>query len=128
MNADRNLLFGILAFQTNFIDQQALVAALNRWTTDKTTSVGDHLVAVKSLDERQRKLLDVLVDEHLRMHGNDPEKSPAAIRRLRKRTRTLLERAILALLLVAMILVAIALVIVTINSRAENPGFTPYNP
>jgi hypothetical protein len=28
MNADRNLLFGILAFQNNFIDRQALLAAL----------------------------------------------------------------------------------------------------
>jgi hypothetical protein len=32
---DRNLLFGPLALQINFIDQHALPAAFNAWTRDK---------------------------------------------------------------------------------------------
>jgi hypothetical protein len=32
MNADRNLLFGILAFQLNFIDRQVLLTAFDPWT------------------------------------------------------------------------------------------------
>ena len=33
--ADRNLLFGILALQNNFIDRDALLAAFNAWVADK---------------------------------------------------------------------------------------------
>ena len=32
----RNLLFGLLAFQLNFIDRRALLAAFDAWTTDKS--------------------------------------------------------------------------------------------
>jgi len=79
MNADRNLLFGILAFQNNFIDRQALLAAFDRWTTDKNKPLGDILVEMGKLDVRYRELLDGLVAAHLEQHGNEPEKSLAAV-------------------------------------------------
>jgi hypothetical protein len=41
MNTDRNLLFGILAFQLNFIDRQAFLAAFDRWTTPKSKPIAD---------------------------------------------------------------------------------------
>jgi hypothetical protein len=34
--ADRNLLFGILALQMDFIQRDALIAAMHAWVLDKT--------------------------------------------------------------------------------------------
>ncbi|HEV3022652.1 MAG TPA: serine/threonine-protein kinase, partial [Pirellulales bacterium] len=78
MNADRNLLFGILAFQNNFIDRQALLAAFDRWTSDKGRSLGEILVEMGKLEARYRELLDGLVAAHLEQHDDDPEKCVAA--------------------------------------------------
>jgi hypothetical protein len=35
-SADRNLLFGILALQMDFISRDQLVAGMNAWVLDKT--------------------------------------------------------------------------------------------
>jgi hypothetical protein len=88
VNADRNLLFGILAFQINFIDRQALLAAFDRWTTDKSKSIGEILVELSHLDESRRQLLDALVAEHVKQHGDDAEKSLAAISSLSSEGRS----------------------------------------
>jgi serine/threonine protein kinase len=79
MDADRNLLFGILAFQLSLIDRQALLTAFDRWTADKQKPLGDILVEMDKLDRPRCQLLDALVAEHLKLHGNDAEKSLAAI-------------------------------------------------
>src|SRR5919108_1439033 len=77
--ADRNLLFGILALQMDFIDRDQLVAAINAWVLDKTRALGEILVAQGSLAPKRLALLDTLVEEHLSQHGNDPGKSLAAV-------------------------------------------------
>ena len=41
--ADRNLLFGILALQMDFIARDALIGAMNAWVLDKARSLGDIL-------------------------------------------------------------------------------------
>jgi serine/threonine-protein kinase len=79
MNADRNLLFGILALQLNFIDREALLAAFDRWIGDKNKPLGDILVEMGKLDGEHRELLDGLVAAHLKLHDDNPEKSLAAI-------------------------------------------------
>jgi hypothetical protein len=76
--ADRNLLFGLLALQNGLIDQVQLVAAFQAWTLDKARNLADHLVAHGDLDPEQRALLEALVAQHLKKHG-DAEKSLAAI-------------------------------------------------
>jgi serine/threonine-protein kinase len=76
--ADRDLLFGLLALQIGLIDQSKLVAAFQAWTLDKARSLADHLVAHGDLDREQRALLEALVAQHLKKHG-DAEKSLAAI-------------------------------------------------
>jgi serine/threonine-protein kinase len=76
--ADRNLLFGLLALQNGLIDQVHLVAAFQAWTLDKARSLADHLVAHGDLDSEQRALLEALVAQHLKKHG-DAGKSLAAI-------------------------------------------------
>jgi hypothetical protein len=35
MSADRNLLFGILAVQLDFVSKDALIAGMNAWLLDK---------------------------------------------------------------------------------------------
>jgi hypothetical protein len=39
--ADRNLLFGILALQMDFIGRDDLVAAMNAWVLDKANVASD---------------------------------------------------------------------------------------
>ena len=43
--ADRNLLFGILALQMDFVTRDALIAAMNAWVLDKQKPLGAILVA-----------------------------------------------------------------------------------
>ena len=70
-DADRNLLFGLLALQNDFIDRDALLAAFNAWVRDKARPLGQILV-----DQRRprpttsRGLLEALVAQ-----------APAAARR-----------------------------------------------
>jgi eukaryotic-like serine/threonine-protein kinase len=76
---DRNLLFGILALQMDFISRDALVSAMHSWVLAKDKLLGDILVEQKALAADSRDLLDALVRKHLAMHDNDPEKSLAAV-------------------------------------------------
>jgi hypothetical protein len=78
-HADRNLLFGVLALQMDFISRDALVAAMNAWVLDKTRPLGDLLCSQKAIAENERALLDGLVRKHLEKHGNDPQQSLAAL-------------------------------------------------
>ncbi|MEX0711147.1 MAG: protein kinase [Pirellulales bacterium] len=79
MNADRNLLFGILALQMDFISRDELIAAMHAWVLDKSNTLGEILVAQGALERDTHVLLDSLVEKHLALHGRDPAKSLAAI-------------------------------------------------
>jgi serine/threonine-protein kinase len=78
-HADRNLLFGILALQMDFVTRDQLVAAMNAWVLDKTRPLGAVLLAQGALRDDTHALLDALVQKHLEMHGNDAERSLAAL-------------------------------------------------
>ncbi len=78
-DGDRNLLFGILALQMDFISRDALVAAMNAWVLDKAKPLSQILVEQGALAADRRTLLEPLVQEHIQQHGNDPEKSLAAV-------------------------------------------------
>src|SRR5262245_65353429 len=54
--SDRNLLFGILALQMDFISRDALVAAMHAWVLDKQKSLGGILVACGALARGHRAL------------------------------------------------------------------------
>jgi serine/threonine-protein kinase len=77
-HADRNLLFGILALQMEFVSRDALIAAMHAWVLEKTRALESILVEQGALSETRRQLLEQLVDEHLRAHDGDAEKSLAA--------------------------------------------------
>jgi WD40 repeat protein/serine/threonine protein kinase/tetratricopeptide (TPR) repeat protein len=78
-NVARNLLFGILALQNNFIDRAALLLAFNVWTDSKTRPLSHILVEQGKLDLSRHDLLNALVAEHLKLHGDDPDCSLAAL-------------------------------------------------
>jgi eukaryotic-like serine/threonine-protein kinase len=78
-DADRNLLFGILALQMDFITRDALVAAMNAWVLAKQRTLGEILVERGALDPDDRALLDPMVDRHIAKHGGDPLASLAAL-------------------------------------------------
>src|SRR5262249_19025845 len=75
----RNLLFGILALQMDFIGRDQLIAAMSAWVLDKAKSLGKILQGQGALIEADRAALDALVDRHLARHGGDPERSLAAV-------------------------------------------------
>src|SRR5262245_10556497 len=76
---DRNLLFGILALQMDFISRDQLIAAMHAWVLAKHRRLGDILREQNALGAEEHALLEALADKHLQKHGNDPEKSLAAL-------------------------------------------------
>jgi serine/threonine protein kinase/Tfp pilus assembly protein PilF len=73
--ADRNLLFGILALQMDFIGRDDLIAALNAWVLAKSKSLGQILQEQGKLAPPRLQLLEALVGEHLQAHHGDPQQS-----------------------------------------------------
>jgi serine/threonine-protein kinase len=78
-NADRNMLFGVLALQMDFITRDQLVAAMQAWVNEKGKPLGQILREQRVLPDDIYTLLEALVQKHLALHGNDPEKSLAAV-------------------------------------------------
>jgi tetratricopeptide (TPR) repeat protein/serine/threonine protein kinase len=78
-NGDRNLLFGILALQMDFITRDALVQAMHAWVLDKAKPLSQILVEQGALNAARRAMLEPLVQEHIQQHGGDAEKSLAAV-------------------------------------------------
>jgi WD40 repeat protein/serine/threonine protein kinase len=77
--SDRNLLFGILAVQMNFVTRDALIAAMHAWVLEKSKPLGQILVEQQALSVTRQSLLEQLVDEHLAAHDGNAEKSLAAV-------------------------------------------------
>src|SRR5262245_46208862 len=77
--SDRNLLFGVLALQLNFIDRDALIAGMHTWVLAKHKPLGEILQEQGHLPHERRLLLEGLIQEHLRAHGGDAHRSLAAL-------------------------------------------------
>jgi serine/threonine-protein kinase len=78
--ADRNLLYGILALQMDFVSRDALLAAMHAWVLRKNTPLGQVLREQGALAAEHHDLLEALVQAHLRRHDDDPQRSLAALR------------------------------------------------
>lgn len=77
--ADRSLLFGILAMQLDFVGRDALIEAMHAWVLDRAKPIGLILVERRALAADARALLEALVDEHLKLHNDNPRESLAAL-------------------------------------------------
>ena len=78
-DADRHMLFGLLALQNGLIGQGQLVAAFQAWTRDKARPLAERLVAHGDLDAEQRAGVEAMVALHLKKHGSDAGRSLAEI-------------------------------------------------
>jgi serine/threonine-protein kinase len=78
-SADRNLLFGILAVQLDFVTKDAVIAGMGAWLLNKAKPLGDILRNQGHLSPGRLQLLTALVAEHLKQHDDDPQKSLAAL-------------------------------------------------
>ena len=58
MQTDRNLLFGVLAFQDEYIDLAQLAAICRAWAADKTHSIPQLLVERQWLSKPDRDNLE----------------------------------------------------------------------
>jgi hypothetical protein len=76
-SSDRNLLFGILALQVNFITRDALVKGMNAWVLEKHRALGEILVEQGVLRQDLHDALEMMVQKHLQLHDNDAQKSLA---------------------------------------------------
>ncbi len=77
-SAEHELLFGILAMQNNFITHDQFLSGFREWTNDKRRRFGDVLVEQHALETGVRKVLDSLVEAHVKNHESDPQRSLAA--------------------------------------------------
>jgi serine/threonine protein kinase len=78
-NNDRDLLFGLLALQTGFINRDALLEAGRAWARDKAKSLAEVLVERRALSSERHALVEALVQELLKQHGGDLGKSLAVV-------------------------------------------------
>jgi serine/threonine-protein kinase len=79
VEADRNLLFGILALQNGLIEQADLVAAFQSWSKERSRPMAQVLVERRALTEDDRSMLEGLVRRHVEKHGGNAERSLAAV-------------------------------------------------
>ena len=79
MNTDRNLLFGVLAFQDDFIDMSQLAAVCRAWAADKSRPIPDLLVERGWLTDSDRGELDRKVERKLRRYGGDVHATLGAV-------------------------------------------------
>src|ERR1700722_15157063 len=77
--SDRNLLFGILALQMDFISRDALIAAMNAWVLDKAKPLGQILAAQGQLKPDLLQLLEAMVNKHIQEHAGDAQQSLAVL-------------------------------------------------
>jgi serine/threonine-protein kinase len=78
VEADRNLLFGILAVHNGLIEQADLIGAIRSWSKERSMPIGQVLVERGALSENDRTLLDGLVGRHVAKHGGDADRSLSA--------------------------------------------------
>ena len=76
--ADRNLLLGILAIQVRFVSREDLIAGMNAWLRERDKPLGELLVARGAMKPEHRDLVEKLVDEDLKLYGDDALRSLAS--------------------------------------------------
>jgi serine/threonine-protein kinase len=79
-DADRNLLFGILAVHNGFVSRDALIRAMSAWLAEKETPLGQILARQGDLAPDQQFVMDALIKAHLKRHNDDPAQSLADLK------------------------------------------------
>lgn len=71
-SADRNLLFGILAWQSGVVSETHLLEAMKRWTFEKHRRLSEILLELRALTAQQIQLLDPMVEAQIQLHEGKP--------------------------------------------------------
>ncbi len=79
MQTDRNLLFGVLAFQDEYIDLAQLAAICRAWVADKSRSIPQLLVERQWLAESDRDELERKVERKLKRFVGDAHATLGAV-------------------------------------------------
>jgi hypothetical protein len=79
VEADTNLLFGILGLQVGLIEQADLFDGVQRWSQNRAGSLAQVLVDRGVLAIDDRATLENLVRRHVAKHGGNMERSLAAV-------------------------------------------------
>ena len=79
LSADRNLLFGILALQMDFVSRDQLIAGMHAWVLEKSQPLGELLVRQGAMNADDRADLERMVDRHVQKHQGDPAQSLASV-------------------------------------------------
>ena len=89
-DTDRNLLFGVLALQNNFVDHQGFVDAIRVWAAENDRPLAEILLGRGALTDEESALVEMLVARHLRKHSGNPRATlgavaqPASLRAIRR--------------------------------------------
>ncbi|MGI9428936.1 MAG: serine/threonine-protein kinase, partial [Bythopirellula sp.] len=78
-SADRNLLFGVLAVQLDFVSRDDLIAATSRWVLDKKQPLSEVFVSLKLISAEEAQLIENVVQKHLERNNDDPKQSLQSI-------------------------------------------------
>ena len=78
MDADRNLLFGVLALQADIIDADRFAEACSAWAAKKTVPLADLLHERGWITAEERAHVEFLLERKLRRHHGDAHASLAA--------------------------------------------------
>jgi serine/threonine-protein kinase len=78
MDTDRNLLFGVIAFQVDLLDAAQFAEGCNAWAARRNTALADVLVERGWLTAVDREHVEWLLERKLKKHGNDAGASFAA--------------------------------------------------
>lgn len=79
MDADRNLLFGVLALQADVIDADQFIKICTLWTTHKQAALGDLLIELGWITAIDKADVERLIERKLKRHGGDPRAGLAAV-------------------------------------------------
>ena len=71
MNTDRNLLFGVLALQTDLIDSSQFADACAAWAARKTAPLADILIERGWITAADKADVERLMERKLKRHGGD---------------------------------------------------------
>ncbi len=79
MNTDRNLLFGVLALQTDLIDAKQFTEACGAWAARKDSPLADLLIERGWITPHDRGVVERLMELKLKRYGGDARMSLAAV-------------------------------------------------
>src|SRR5437762_1791705 len=79
MDADRNLLFGVIALQQELIDSDQFVKVCTLWATLKRQAMPDLLLELGWIVPADKADVDRVLERKLKKHAGDARASLAAI-------------------------------------------------